>query len=164
MEEITIKKGPGRPKGSTKKVAKVKEKFKKSAAKKKVAKKKPSKTKDELIDQLEESQDLGDKDLEALTKEELTEEALRATIKQRNAAARKQERLNAVASSSLVEKDMVVKKISSICQKFVERLNNTPDKLTPQLHKRSKSEIREKMVKEFDFLKQDFIEFINEGL
>lgn len=168
MEEITIKKR-GRPKGSTKKVAKIKEKFKKSAAKKKaakkkVAKKKPTKTKEELIAEIEKGYDDGEKDLELLNSDELDDEAKRAMIRARNAQAKKQERLNAVAESSLVEKEMAVKKVSSICQRFVERLNNTPDKLTPQLHKRSKSEIREKIVREIDFLKQDFIQFINEGL
>jgi len=163
MEEVTIKKR-GRPKGSTKKVAKIKDKFKKSAAKKKVAKKKPTKTKEELLEEIEKGYDDGEKDLELLNSDELDDEAKRAMIRARNAQAKKQERLNAVAQSSLVEKEMAVQKISSICQRFVERLNNTADKLTPQLHKRSKAEIREKMIKEFDFLKQDFIEFIKEGL
>lgn len=167
MEGIEIKKR-GRPKGSTKeKAAKkkiIKKKFKASEESKKAKPKKSKKTSEELIDDIVKNQDSIEKDLELLSSDELDDEAKRAMIRARNSQAKKQERLNAVAESSLVEKEHAMRVISGICQRFVERLNNTPDKLTPQLHKRSKSEIREKMVKEFDFLKADFIQFINEGL
>jgi len=161
---VEIKKGPGRPKGSTKKKAKVREKFKESEKEKKVAVKKPSKTKEEWIEEIEKGFDDGEKDLELLSSEELDDEAKRAMIRARNAQAKKQERLNAVAQSSLVEKEMAVSKMVNVCKNFVDQLNNMPDKLTPQLHKRTKSEIREKMVKEFDQLKKVFIDFIEEGL
>lgn len=163
MEEVTIKKR-GRPKGSTKKTTKIKEKFKASEKKKKPKKKAPSKTKDELLDEIENVFDDGEKDLELLSSEELDDEAKRAMIRARNAQAKKQERLNAVAQSSLVEKEMAVAKMVNVCKNFVDQLNNMPDKLTPQLHKRTKSEIRQKMVKEFDDLKKIFIGFIEEGL
>ena len=163
MEGIEVKKR-GRPKGSTKKKAAIGKKFKKSAASKKAKPKKSKKTSEELIDEIVKNSDSMEKDLELLSSDELDDEAKRAMIRARNSQAKKQERLNAVAESTLVEKELAVTKISEICQRFVERLNNTPDKLTPQLHKRSKSEIREKMVKEFDFLKSDFIKFISEGL
>jgi len=163
MEGVEVKKR-GRPKGSTKKKAAVRKKFQDSEKAKKPKKKKQTKTSAELIDDIVSNTDSLEKDLELLSSDELDDEAKRAMIRARNSQAKKQERLNAVAESTLVEKELAVTKISEICQRFVERLNNTPDKLTPQLHKRSKSEIREKMVKEFDFLKADFIQFINEGL
>ena len=163
MEGIEVKKR-GRPKGSTKKKAAVRKKFQDSEAAKKPKPKKSKKTSEELIDEIVKNSDSMEKDLELLSSDELDDEAKRAMIRARNSQAKKQERLNAVAEITLVEKELAVTKISEICQRFVERLNNTPDKLTPQLHKRSKSEIREKMVKEFDFLKADFIQFIKEGL
>jgi hypothetical protein len=166
MEEPTIKKR-GRPKGSVKKKAAKKKAIGakvKKAAKKKPKKKQPEKTREELLEEIELGFDDGLPDLENMTTDELGDENIKAMIRARTAQAKKQERLNAVAESSLVEKEMASNKMILLCQRFVDRLNNVPDKLTPQLHKRSKSEIREKMVKEFDDLKSDFVEFINEGL
>ena len=167
MEEPTIKRGRGRPKGTTKKKAAKKKaigaKIKKAATKK-PTKKLPKKSRDELLDEIELGFDDGLPNLENMNTDELNDENIKAMIRARTAQAKKQERLNAVAQSSLVEKEMATNKMVNLCQRFVDRLNNVPDKLTPQLHKRTKSEIRKKMIMEFDELKASFVEFINEGI
>lgn len=155
---IVIKK-KGRPKGMT---------AKKSAAKKKVAKKavkKKAPKKNVLVeDSIPDGEiDSWEKDLESLSTDELDDEAKRAMIRARNEQAAKQRRLNEVAMSTLVEKEVALDAIVTICSTFVERLNNAPDELTPQLHKKKKKEIRDKLVKKFDEMKSDFIKLINEG-
>ena len=166
-QKPTIKRGRGRPKGTTKKKAAKKKaigaKIKKAATKK-PTKKLPKKSRDELLDEIELGFDDGLPDLENMNTDELNDENIKAMIRARTAQAKKQERLNAVAQSSLVEKEMATNKMVNLCQRFVDRLNNVPDKLTPQLHKRTKSEIRKKMIMEFDELKASFVEFINEGI
>ena len=143
----------------------IKKKPKKLAAKKptkkaaisKAAKKKP--IKDLEIDELDDLQ--MDKDLEALFGEQLDDEAKRAMIRARVAQAKKQERLNDVARSHLVDREQAGEEIKRLALALSEQLTNMPDELVNQLHKRTKKEIRDKLVKKVDQMKKEFIKVIS---
>lgn len=154
---IEIKK-KGRPKGSTKK-----------AAEKKVNSKVVKKPAPEPIDDLDELEDIEDfekweKDLDTMSSDELDDENKRASIRARTEQAMKQRRLNAVAMGTLVERAKAMESIKTICQRLAERLEQFPDKMVPQVHKRTKEEIRNKLVKEIDQMKKDFINLIETGI
>lgn len=115
---------------------------------------------DSIIDDL----DAFEKSLENLTGESLDDENKRAMIRARNQQAAKQKRINDIQSSRLVEKEMAVKKMVDICSHLLEQLNLMPDQLTNQLHKRTKKEIRDKLVKQVDSMKKGIVEFIEVGI
>lgn len=137
-------------KKATKKVAK-------KSAKKKAAKK-------PVDDSFNDFSDDMDKDLESLTGDQLDDEAKRAMIRARNEQASKQRRLNEIQMGTLVERDKAIDVIRSACESFVQKIDNLPDQLVNQLHKRTKKEIRDKLVKKCDNLKIDFIDIIDRGI
>jgi hypothetical protein len=139
---------------------KTKKKQTKKAAVKKTAVKKPSNKKAQLDDVMDEELFKEEKDIDLLFGGQLDDEAKRAMIRARIAMAQKQERLNDVARSKLVEKSAAAEEIIRICNSLNEQLTNFPDEMTPQLHKRTPKEIRSKLVKKIDSLKKSFIQLI----
>ena len=122
------------------KTAPKKKPVKKVAAKKPKAKPKAKPVEDDLDDLFE------DKNLDNLNTEQLT----------RTAQAKKQERLNDVARSHLVDREQAAEEIKTICTALNEQLSNMADELVNQLYKRNKKEIRDKLVSKADAMKKAF--------
>ena len=119
---------------------------------KKVAAKKPKAK--PVVDDLDDL--FEDKNLDNLNTEQLTDENIRAMIRARTAQAKKQERLNDVARSHLVDREQAAEEIKTICTALNEQLSNMADELVNQLYKRNKKEIRDKLVSKADAMKKAF--------
>ena len=124
---------------------------KKKPVKKAAAKKPKVKPVEDDLDDLFE-----DKNLDNLNTEQLTDENIRAMIRARTAQAKKQERLNDVARSHLVDREQAAEEIKTICTALNEQLSNMADELVNQLYKRNKKEIRDKLVSKADAMKKAF--------
>lgn len=132
------------------KTAPKKKAVKKVAAKKPKAKPKAKPVEDDIDDLFD------DKNLDNLNTEQLTDENIRAMIRARTAQAKKQERLNDVARSHLVDREQAAQEIKTICTALNEQLSNMADELVNQLYKRNKKEIRDKLVSKADAMKKAF--------
>lgn len=130
----------------------IKTKPKKPAAKKPKAKAKVKPVEDDLPDELF----TDEVDLSKMGTEALTDENIRAMIRARTAQAKKQERLNDVARSHLVDREQAAEEIKTICTALNEQLSNMADELVNQLYKRNKKEIRDKLVSKADAMKKAF--------
>ena len=136
----------------------IKNTSKKPAAKKPKAKAKVKAVEVDLTDEL-----FSDEvDLSKMGTEALTDENIRAMIRARTAQAKKQERLNDVARSHLVDREQAAEEIKTICTALNEQLSNMADELVNQLYKRNKKEIRDKLVSKADSMKKAFRKILAE--
>lgn len=155
-EEVIIKKKKvGRPKGSGKKP--------KKKVDPKAPKNKGGRPKKPIIPaSVDEEGKVLDIPLEEMNSEELDNESKRALIKQREAQAAKQTRLNEIAEGRLVERNEVIDIIKGIVFGAVEVLDLFPDQVGPLLHKKTQKQIREKLVQNVDKVKAKWINLLME--
>lgn len=97
-------------------------------------------------------------DLDKMSSEQLDDEAKKALIRSRTAAANKQERLNDIAAGKLVERSEAIDEMKALCLAAVEVLDLMPDQVGPNLYKKSAKQIRERLVKAVDKVKNRFIQ------